>query len=138
PAVPTTPSSKTDYHTHPSTSPANPWPWEHSRHFARQMGPENLVLLGNPGPPVPGTLDLRGQTTLAQAAAIIASCRCYVGIDSGLIWIAGSLQVPTVGLYGTAYIPAYDRIQPVNPRAIYLQAEGSLEGIRPEAALEAA
>ena len=92
---------------------------------ARQVGPENLVLLGSPGPPVPGVLDLRGQTTLAQAAAIIASCRCYVGIDSGLIWIAGSLQVPVVGLYGTAYIPAYDKIQPVNSRAIYLQAEGS-------------
>src|SRR5262245_59752710 len=85
--------------------------------------------------PVPGAFDVRGQTTLAQAAAIIASCRCYVGIDSGLMWIAGSLRVSAVGLYGTTYIPAYSAIQPVNPRAIYLVAEGTLDGIPPERAL---
>jgi hypothetical protein len=31
------------------------------------------------------------------------------------MWISGSLQVPVVGLYGTAYIPTYGAIQPVNP-----------------------
>jgi hypothetical protein len=52
------------------------------------------------------------------------------------MWLAGSLQVPVVGLYGTRYIPAYGAIQPENPRAVYLQAEGTLEGILPEAVLE--
>jgi heptosyltransferase-2 len=85
---------------------------------------------------VPGALDLRGRTTLAQAAAIIGAARCYVGIDSGLIWIAGSLQVPAVGLYGTSYIPAYEAIQPHNPQATYLQAEGSPAALPPELVLE--
>src|SRR5205807_9035599 len=124
-------SGKIVLHNDPCIRPAKRWPWEYVRHFAREVGPEQLVLLGNPGPSVPGALDLRGQTTLAQAAAIIAACRCYLGIDSGLIWIAGSLQVPTVGLYGTSYLPAYHRIQPVNPRATYLQAEGSLDRTPP-------
>jgi ADP-heptose:LPS heptosyltransferase len=70
-------------------------------------------------------LDLRGRTTLAEAGAIIASARAFVGIDSGPMWIAASLQVPTVGLYGTGYVPAYQAISPANPRAVYLQAEGS-------------
>jgi ADP-heptose:LPS heptosyltransferase len=81
---------------------------------------------------VPGVLDLRGRTTLAEAAAVIRDCRVYVGIDSGLMWIAGSLQAPVVGLYGTSYISAYEAIQPVNPRAVYLQAEGGLGSISPE------
>ena len=71
-------------------------------------------------------MDLRGKTTLAEAAVIIKAAKCYVGIDSGLMWIAGSLQVPTVGLYGTSYLPAYRAIYPENPQAVYLQAEGPL------------
>ena len=51
--------------------------------------------------------------------------------------IAGSLQVPAVGLYGTSYIPAYSAIQPVNPNARYLQAEGSLDRLSPGSVLEA-
>src|SRR5262249_3866653 len=54
---------------------------------------------------------------------------------SGLIWIAGSLQVPTVGLYGTDYIPAYTSIQPVNPNAVYLQAEGPVSQVTVEEVL---
>jgi hypothetical protein len=45
------------------------------------------------------------------------------------MWIAGSLQVPTIGLYGTAYIPAYSAFYPLNPHARYLQAEGTLDHI---------
>lgn len=94
------------------------------------------MLLGNPGPPLPGVLDLRGRTTLAEAAAVIAAARCYVGIDSGLMWIAGSLQVPVIGLHGTSYIPAYGAIHPLNPRAHDLQAEGSLDRISVGAVLD--
>ena len=123
-------------HNDPTTDPVKAWPWEYVREFAAQWGPDELVLLGRPGPAVPGVLDLRGRTTLAQAAAIVASGRGYLGIDSGLIWIAGSFQVPVVGLYGTSYIPAYGAIQPINSRAAYLQAEGPLDRIRAGAAVE--
>jgi len=124
-------------HNDPSIDSTKAWSWEYVNEFAKAVGPENIVLLGNPGPDVAGAIDLRGKTTLAEAAATIQSCKCYVGIDSGLMWIAGSLQVPVVGLYGTSYIPAYQNIQPVNPNAVYLQTEGTLDGIIPGQAKEA-
>jgi ADP-heptose:LPS heptosyltransferase len=116
-------------HNDPSIDETKAWPWEAVRHLARAVRPEQVVLLGGPGPELPGVHDLRGRTTLAEAAAIIRAARCYVGIDSGLMWVAGSLQVPTVGLYGTSYIPAYSAIQPRNPHAVYLQTKDTLEGI---------
>ena len=130
-------SNKIVGHNDPSIDATKAWPWESLRWLARSLGPEQIVLLGNPGPEVPGALDLRGRTSLAEAAAVIQATRCYVGIDSGLMWIAGSLQVPAVGLYGTSYIPAYQAIQPLNPRAVYLQAEGPLDRIEPETVLAA-
>src|SRR5947207_3382822 len=113
-------------HNDPAISPAKAWPCEYVRELAAALAPEPLLLLGSPGPEVPGALDLRGRTTLAQAAAVIAACRSYVGIDSGLMWVAASLQVPTVGLYGTSYAPAYAALHPHNPIATYLQVEGPL------------
>jgi hypothetical protein len=123
-------------HNDPSIDPTKAWPRECVQALASAIGPDNMVLLGNPGPTVPGTVDLRGSTTLAEAAAIVASARCYVGIDSGLMWIAGSLQVPVVGLYGTSYVPAYEKIQPLNPNAVYLQVEGTLSSISVDAVLQ--
>ena len=124
-------------HNDPAISPDKAWNWELLRQCVTLMGPQNVVLLGNPGPPVGGVFDLRGKTTLAQAAAIIRDSECYVGIDSGLMWIAGSLQVPAVGLYGTTYIRAYGAIHPKNPNATYLQVEGSLDSIASEAVAQA-
>lgn len=120
-------------HNDPATDPVKTWPWEHAAQFVRRQAPGEVVLIGGPGPEFPGVVDLRGRTTLAEAAAVIAACRCYVGIDSGPMWLAGSLKVPVVGLYGTTYVPAYAQIQPHNPRAAYLQAEGGLERIPAEA-----
>jgi heptosyltransferase-3 len=131
--IPEAARGKIVFHNDPAIDPVKAWPWELALPFLRQFPLGEVVLLGGPGPEVPGAMDLRGRTTLAQAAAVIAACRCYVGIDSGLMWIAGSLQVPAVGLYGTAYVPAYGAIQPVNPKAAYLQAEGALSAITADA-----
>lgn len=120
-------------HNDPAIDEKKAWPWESVQQLVKSIGADQVVLLGGPGPAVHGAVDLRGRTTLAQAAAVIQAARCYVGIDSGLMWIAGSLQVPTVGLYGTSYIPANGAIHPRNPRAVYFQAEGTLDQISPEA-----
>lgn len=140
--IPEGAAEKIVFHNDPSIDATKAWPAEHARRFIEAVGPANVVLLGSRGEhdpmgEVPGVLDLRGRTSLREAAAIIRDCRVYVGIDSGLMWIAGSLQAPVVGLYGTSYIPAFGAIQPVNPRAVYLQAEGGLESIAPEAVLAA-
>jgi hypothetical protein len=42
-----------------------------------------------------------------------------------------------VALFGTEYVAAREAVQPHNPRAVYLQAEGALEHIAPEAVLQA-
>jgi SAM-dependent methyltransferase len=124
-------------HNDPAISGKKAWDWGALGELARQLGPERLVLLGNPGPRIEGVLDLRGKTTLAEAAAVIRDGCGFLGIDSGLMWIAASLKVPVVGLYGTTYIPAYGAIQPMNPQATYLQAEGSPNLIAPSQVLEA-
>jgi ADP-heptose:LPS heptosyltransferase len=124
-------------HNDPSIDATKAWPWPALRELVAAIGLDQVVLLGNPGHDVPGVVDMRGQTTLAEAAAIIQASRCFVGIDSGLMWIAGSLQAPTVGLYGTSYIPVPQSIQPQNPNAVYLQVEGTLDRIPPSAVLDA-
>jgi hypothetical protein len=124
-------------HNDPNIDSTKAWSWEAVADLVQAVGPKNVVLLGNAGPEVAGVIDLRGKTTLSEAAAVIQACKCYVGIDSGLMWIAGSLQVPVVGLYGTSYIPAYQNIQPANPNAVYLQVEGSPSVILPERVLNA-
>jgi ADP-heptose:LPS heptosyltransferase len=134
--IPEAARAKVVIHNDPAIDARKAWPWAAVAELVQLLSPDQAVLLGNPGPTIPGVLDLRGQTTLAQAAAVIQAARCYVGIDSGLMWIAGSLQVPAVGLYGTSYIPAYEAIQPVNPNAVYLQAEGPLDLISPEIVLK--
>jgi ADP-heptose:LPS heptosyltransferase len=136
-APPLDPTERYVLHNDPVTDARKAWPWESLQALARALGPERCVLLGGPGPEIEGATDMRGRTTLAEAAAVIAGCRCYIGIDSGLMWIAGSLQVPVVGLYGTDYIAAYEAIYPVNPRAVYLQAEGSVGQISVERVLRA-
>jgi glycosyl transferase family 9 (putative heptosyltransferase) len=134
--LPPNAAGKVAIHNDPAIDGTKGWPWSYLEQLVKRIGPEQVVLLGGPGPPLPGAQDMRGRTTLAEAAAIIAASRCYIGIDSGLMWIAASLQAQAIGLYGTSYIPAYGAIQPSNPRAVYLQAEGTLDRIPVGAVLE--
>lgn len=99
------------------------------------IGEGRVALVGQSGPPISGAIDRPGHTTLAEAAAMIREAVCYIGIDSGLMWIAGSLQVPTIGLYGTSYIPACEAHYPLNPYALYLQAQGDLDQIEVDTVL---
>jgi len=61
-------------------------------------------VLGTQSEPVP-TLDLSGQLSLKELAALAARARLFVGVDSAPMHIAAAMGTPTVGIFG----PSGDR-----------------------------
>jgi heptosyltransferase III len=49
---------------------------------------------------LPGAVDLAGRLSLPEAAACLRRCALFVGNDSGLMHLAASASVPTLGLFG--------------------------------------
>jgi len=45
-------------------------------------------------------IDLSGQLSLKQLAALTANARCFVGVDSVPMHIAAAMQTPVVALFG--------------------------------------
>lgn len=104
---------------------AKSWPLERATELARLVladGQVRLVLLGDaaasgftralaaglgltPDPDLDGQaplVDLTGRTDLRQVVSILKGCRLFVGNDSGLMHLAGALQRPTVGIFGSS------------------------------------
>jgi heptosyltransferase-2 len=98
--------------------PAKRWPAQHFAALARLIAtPQNPVwLVGSArdaavcdaiASAAEGTaLNLCGRSTLEQAIDLIASARCVVSNDSGLMHVAAALERPLVALYGSSS-PAY-------------------------------
>jgi ADP-heptose:LPS heptosyltransferase len=63
--------------------------------------------------PVEGALDCVGRFTLEETAACIQACDLFIGVDSGLLHVAGAVGTPCVGLFGPAN-PAL-RLPPETP-----------------------
>lgn len=64
---------------------------------------EKVVLVGSETDysTLPCTLDLRGKTPeFGHMAGVIARAKCFIGIDSGPMHVAGALKVPRVALFG--------------------------------------
>ena len=111
-----------------------------------------VAVLGGPGAaeramaaPVLGALggravDLVGNLSLPEAAAVLARCALFVGNDSGLMHLSAATGTPTLGLFGPS--PA-DHYAPAGPRAAAAVAPGSpdldsMPNLSLEAALSAA
>ena len=61
----------------------------------------NFVQLGAPGDPIlPGALDLRGQTSFVETAAILSQSRLFVGQVGFLMHVARAVDCPSVIVYG--------------------------------------
>ncbi|MFA5123963.1 lipopolysaccharide heptosyltransferase II [Zavarzinia sp.] len=98
--------------------PAKRWPTQHFAALARLVAtPQNPVwLVGSAKDAAVGddiaraaegaALNLCGRSTLEQAIDLIASARCVVSNDSGLMHVAAALGRPLVALYGSSS-PAY-------------------------------
>jgi heptosyltransferase-2 len=65
--------------------------------------------------------DLTGRTDLTRVAAVLKSCRGFVGNDSGLMHLAAALGVPTVGIFGSSNP---DWTAPRGKRTVAVAAEG--------------
>ncbi|MDO8789993.1 MAG: lipopolysaccharide heptosyltransferase II [Sulfuritalea sp.] len=106
--------------------PAKRWPALHFAALARLVTtPQNPVwLVGSAKDATVGeeicaaangtALNLCGRSTLEQAIDLIASARCVVSNDSGLMHVAAALERPLVALYGSSS-PAYT--PPLSPTA---------------------
>ena len=46
-------------------------------------------------------LNLAGKTNLKEAVYLISQCRLFISNDSGLMHIAGSLNIPTIAIFGS-------------------------------------
>lgn len=46
-------------------------------------------------------INLSGKTTLREAVYLISQCRVFISNDSGLMHIAGALNIPTVAIFGS-------------------------------------
>ena len=98
--------------------PAKRWPAQHFAALARLIAtPQQPVwLIGSDKDKAVGdeiaaaaqgaALNLCGRSSLEQALDLIATARCVISNDSGLMHVAAALERPLVALYGSSS-PAY-------------------------------
>ncbi len=86
-----------------------------------------VVLIGAVrGPPIAANMDLRGATTVHQAAAIIGSVNLFIGLDSFPLHLAQAMRTPTVGIFGITS-PEYILTMPGARAAV---GGGETQGLR--------
>jgi hypothetical protein len=60
-----------------------------------------LIQIGTRAdPPVAGTQDWRGKTTLAESFKLLASAQLFIGLESGLMHVAAAVSTPAVIIVG--------------------------------------
>lgn len=109
--------------------PAKRWPVRHFAALAQEVGADGTAvwIVGSAKDAPIGAeiaslaagaaLNLCGRTNLEQAIDLIASARCVVSNDSGLMHVAAALDRPLVALYGSSS-PGYT--PPLSARATIL------------------
>jgi ADP-heptose:LPS heptosyltransferase len=56
---------------------------------------------GRPTPRIRGCHDWIGKISLEETAALLSRARLFIGIDSGVLHLAGGVGVPCVGIFGS-------------------------------------
>ena len=113
-----------------TTRPQKHWFAASWRHLIERIQVDwglSLVILGGPGDRhaakqiasahSSGLVNLVGETTLREAAAIIALAELVIGVDTGLTHMGIAMQRPTLSLFGS--ICPYLDIIHANARVIY-------------------
>ena len=97
------------------------WPIQRQKEFcgyARQRG-YKVVALSNRRERryQPSVANLTGETSIEEYVGIISLCSCLVGSDSSGIHVAGFLNVPAVGLFGSVdpklRVASYESVFPI-------------------------
>jgi len=65
-------------------------------------------------------IDLTGNTDLRTLCSILKGASLFVGIDSGIMHLASSIDIPVVGLFGPTD-PFY--VRPQNDRSVVVRME---------------
>jgi ADP-heptose:LPS heptosyltransferase len=78
------------------------WPHERFIEVAETLkGGFDLVQLGAAeDPELPGAIDLRGRTSVRQAAAVLSQSHLFVGLATGLMHLARAVECRSVIVYG--------------------------------------
>ncbi len=79
------------------------WPFERWNEIVARLKDDGhaVVQIGTMhDPPIPGAMDLRGQTDLAQAAWLLQRAKLFLGLESGLMHVAAAVGAPSVIIYG--------------------------------------
>jgi len=89
--------------------PVKEWGVERFTRLATALKDDfTLVQLGSASDPVlPGiTLDLRGRTSLREAAAVLARSMLFVGLEGFLVHLARAVDCPSVVIHGGRALPS--------------------------------
>jgi ADP-heptose:LPS heptosyltransferase len=101
----------------PGAAPHRPekrWPAQKFANLAVQLQDRSVVVGTKPEAPfaaaiksfAPLSLDLTGQTSLAELVSVLRQARLVIGNDTGPVHIAAALGVPTIVLFSNASDPA--------------------------------
>lgn len=69
---------------------------------------------------IEGAIDLRGRMGLLELAALLSQCAVFIGLDSGVSYIADTMKTPSIIIQGSTN-PITSG--PISPRVIHLFAE---------------
>jgi heptosyltransferase-2 len=94
--------------------PAKRWPAERFAEVARRLietYDARIVLFGSGADRAitdriqavagPKAVNIAGETGLKEAMALIAQCGLFISNDSGLMHVAGALDIPTIAIFGS-------------------------------------
>lgn len=95
--------------------PAKRWPAERFAEVALKLirtHSAKIILLGSEGDrditdaiarssDAKTIINLAGQTSLREAMSVISECAIFISNDSGLMHIAGALNIPTIAIFGS-------------------------------------
>jgi ADP-heptose:LPS heptosyltransferase len=97
------------------------WPFFQELVVALGQDKFEIVQVGGRGDkPVVGAFDLRGKMGMLDLAAFLSKCAVFVGLDSGLSYMADAMKTPTIVIQGSTN-PVTSG--PISPRVIHLFAE---------------